>query len=919
MFNYVFQTIGRQWRQQLFGSGGFLIAACAFLLLNATTQTIVFQARTIIGQNWRPTYDLVVLPSGTKSVESQQAVPPDHLTDLNPGISYQQYQQIKQLSGVAVAAPISFIGNARFPIPFINFGSQNMAPGFYSLTWKLSADDGIHQQNEYQQHELIYASDVKCPNQNCALSPQTKQYLSTLGVDTYFFPSKGPYLTGIPHPGTFLLAAIDPTAEDQLVHLKQSITSGEALPVQDHLQVDPQFPTVTGENIADVYPNYQIPVILNQNLPGSITMQATFTHLQTSSSDPQVLAAQHDASYLPSVPGQAVFTGLVPIPQNDIQLFHTGSSLNQQGSAIHVENYGDNVFNLNLVSRPSNVEYQFMAGKAPDGNPAYQIKPVPFQADQNEEYQGNALAFRSIQPLPGIMYQPTIYIGDSFEKSYTTNYYTVYNNAGYRVATTGLFDGRKLSAGFADALNWLPENTYTPSQTVLSYDANGKPLAPKILQPTTYTQGLTLQSPLALTTMTAARQMLGDNCINVIRIRVAGHISPDENGWKQVARVAQLIHERTGLQALVTLGSSPRPTLVYVPGVSAGELNYSQSIPPLGWVQERWISFGAGLLYLQQLGVTQNVLLSGVLLVCLAYLVLNLSSLVTAQRRQFAILSAVGWRPWHPPLAFLIQVVLMALSGGIAGLLLALGLTLLIGAAIPWNLVLWTLPGILALALISLLVPLWQLWRVRPLELLRSGSRVVRGSQRTLPFQLPTALSMTVRNLARSRWRALILLVSLFCSSGLLTLTLHGILTLRQTLQGTLLGDFVLLQTAIPQLCGVLFTMILAVLSLADLLIMQVRERQQEIGVLQALGWRPGMIRGMFLQEGLLLALLGIVPGIGAALWIVLAQKQYLPPLTVAEVAATVLLLLLAGVLVGILPALRVINRLSVLQVLRAE
>ncbi len=920
MWNYVFHASKHHWRQHLFASGGFLIAACAFLLLNVTTQALVFQAKNVIGHNWRSTYDLVVLPPGTLSA-SQQTVPPDHLMNLNTGISFQQYQQIKQLPGVAVAAPISFIGNARFPIPFIRLGTEHLSPGFYTLTWTLKAFDGVHEQTEYQQHLTIYASDASC----CSLPLETQQALQTLGVDTYFFPKQGKYFTGVPHPGTFLLAAIDPQAEDQLVHLNQSITQGKALPIQKDLQVDPEIPTVTGENIADVYPNYTLPILVNQDLPGHITMQAQFTHMQTATTDPQVLAKQNDAHPLQHVSQQqTIFEGSVPLPQNDVHLFSAGADLEQQGSTIQVNNYGENQFSLNLVSRPSNVQYQLHAGKGPDGNTAYQVKPV--QLGQSDEYQGKSPAFRSIQELPGDLYQSPMTIGAQYGGGYTTTGYTVYNHAGYRVTTMGLFDGRKLSAGFTDALNWLPESTYTPSQTQLRYDAKGNVIPPKQLQPTTNPQGFTLQSPLALTTLAAARQILGDTSINVIRIRVAGNVTPDENGWKQVARVAQQIHERTGLQALVTLGSSPHPTLVYVPGVSAGELGYTQNVAPLGWVQERWIAFGVGLLYLQQLGVTQNVLLGGVLLVCLGYLVVTLSSLVNSQRRQFAILSAVGWRPWHPPLAFLLQVLMIALSGGIVGLLVALGIAVLIGAAVPWVLVFWTLPGILALAFVSLLFPLLQLWHIHPLELLRSGSQVLsehgpqaRSWSLRVGILLPPTLSMALRNLTRTRWRAVILLLSLCCSSGLLTLTLHGILTLRQTLQGTLLGDFVLLQTAVPQVCGVLFTIVLAILSLADMLIMQVRERQQEIGVLQALGWRPQMIRNMFLQEGYVVAIMGILPGIGIALGVLLAQKQYLPPLTVAGIIGTVLVLMSSGVLIGILPALRVIERLSLIHILRTE
>jgi hypothetical protein len=67
----------------------------------------------------------------------------------------------------------------------------------------------------------------------------------------------------------------------------------------------------------------------------------------------------------------------------------------------------------------------------------------------------------------------------------------------------------------------------------------------------------------------------------------------------------------------------------------------------VGWVEERWIHIGVGLSYLSQLGSTRLLLLGAVLAVCLGYLVVAFSALVSSQRKDFAILSMLGWRPWQ--------------------------------------------------------------------------------------------------------------------------------------------------------------------------------------------------------------------------------------------------------------------------------
>ena len=75
--------------------------------------------------------------------------------------------------------------------------------------------------------------------------------------------------------------------------------------------------------------------------------------------------------------------------------------------------------------------------------------------------------------------------------------------------------------------------------------------------------------------------------------------------------------------------------------------------------------------------------------------------------------------------------------------------------------------------------------------------------------------------------------------------------------------------------------MLLSFLSVTDLLLLQVRERQREIGLLQALGWRARLVQRMFVQEGVTVALLGSVTGVLTAASILAVQhtgQQLLSP-----------------------------------------
>lgn len=53
MWRYVFLMLRRQPGKSALASSGFLLAACALILLSATTQTTLVRANQIISQSWR--------------------------------------------------------------------------------------------------------------------------------------------------------------------------------------------------------------------------------------------------------------------------------------------------------------------------------------------------------------------------------------------------------------------------------------------------------------------------------------------------------------------------------------------------------------------------------------------------------------------------------------------------------------------------------------------------------------------------------------------------------------------------------------------------------------------------------------------------------------------------------------------------
>jgi putative ABC transport system permease protein len=908
MWRHVFMMLRRQPGKSALVSSGFLLAACALILLSATTQTTLIRGNQIISQNWRPTYDLVVLPPQAK-LPKDPRVPSDLLAGYGGGISIQQYEHIKSLPGIDVAAPIAYVGNIQMPRPSLYFKLPGFPTGYYQLDYVLTAFNGQRQIVETQETDVVYISAPSDTDPvNDTPSQQPTDVLQALGGQLSMVLNEsqdtliGPLDT--PAVGTFLLAGIDPQAENQLVHLDKSIQSGRMLTEQDTVHLDPRIPGNPDYSpvMHKSYPYEAIPMLLHRGLPGQIALHLKLTLLYHGAMTPEQIQAKGGIAYLQHLPDQQIiFQGTVPLVQNDPQRF-SGASLvwdehtwQRMVSSSEQGLTASYPLDFSSAFAPSSLSYD--PANAPDGSHASILVP--------KGTQGGEVMFRVLTPLK------TVKSTNELDPDVIYDYQAV-----------GEFTDNVLAAQINNPLNWLPENTYTVPPVTLRYDAQEHPVKPVTLLPTTNPAGFVMQPPLALTTIAAARELVGNQCISAIRVRVAGVVTPNQESWKHIQQVAQEIRQQTGLQVVVTLGSSPQPTLVYVPGVRFGEVDATQTIAPIGWVEERWIHIGVGLTYLNQLGSTRLLLLGAVLAVCLGYLAVAFSALVSSQHREFAILNVLGWRPWQPIRLFLAQAVLLALGGGIIGLGLALLLATLLEATPLWPVVIWTIPVMLTFALISILYPLWQLWHTRPAAFLRASSTIsshkalVWGSRMGLLMPIGT---LVLRNLGRSRTRTLITGVSLFLSSVLLVVMFSGVLTLHQALQGTLLGDDVLLETAVPQIAGCVIALLFTFLSVADLLLLHVRERQREIGLLQAVGWRSAWIQRLFVQEGVTLALLGTIPGVLVAQWILIRQHATQSIVSDPLVASGTVLLMILVAACAAIPALRALSRMQVADVLRSE
>ncbi|PZW28334.1 FtsX-like permease family protein [Thermosporothrix hazakensis] len=916
MFSWIWLLLRRQQGKSWLTASGFLCAACAFLVLSSTTNATTLRVNNLVAQNWRPVYDLIVLPPQV-SVPPGQAISPALLQGYSGGITVQQYQQVRSLPHVEIAAPIAFLGYAQLPAPLWELRPVMDRMGYYKVEMEVRTSNGVREVAYHKESRFFYfASASKCSKFSEKDFPSFEELrrngieVGGCGSSHIVFPSL--------ETGTFLVAAIDPEQEGQLVGLEQSLLSGRMLTNQETLRQNPQRPTIPmmgAQNKPVSIPVMNIPVMVQQKLPGSVAQTATVTYMAPENLDPREVIEKGGTAYLQKLPNQQqIFQGKIPLLQNEPKRL-TSANLLWDGSTWKTQMTAANQADARFLYLPSGVTYA--PATSPNGKKAYTLQPLPQQngieiqqqlsqalhSDAPSALPEEEVYFRSLRPL---------LIGKSNMPPYV--------KAMYNFDIQGQFSGQRLKARFDQPINWLPENTYVPTPTLLKYDAQGKPVPPKEILPTPNPAGYLFQPPLALTTLHVARQLIGDTLISAIRVRVSGVDTPNEASWQRIQQLAQSIEQRTGLHALVTLGSSPQPTLVYVPGVKKGEYGAVRDVAPLGWVEERWIYPGAGLVYVQQARDTQMLFLGAILLVCTGFLLVSLSAQATARQREFALLGALGWHPYHVAQHFLMQILFLACGGGVLGLLLALLVVTGIGVTIPFAAGILVLPGVFLLACLTALYPFWQVWKIHPAEILHAGislsSAQVQHVSR-LDRILSPLLGLALRNLQRTRGRILIAGCCLFLSTLLLMVMGNGVLHFQQQLQGTLLGNEILLQTVLPQLCGVLFALLLTFAMVTDLFLLQFQERRHEVGLLQALGWDRSLLYRLFLQEGVLLAGGSILAGLLCSLAF-LASSHRLQWASVWIVIGT-LLTLVGGVILAIVPTIRAIRHMQLIDILRAE
>jgi putative ABC transport system permease protein len=914
-------------------AGAILVAAVSFVLLASAAKTSELKVRGSVKSNFRTAYDILVRPAGSRTQleKTERLVRPNFLSGIFGGISFRQYDEIKHIRGVAVAAPVANIGYVLLRaggIPIELNGLLDQEPvqlyrvrtswranngtstypgsdlyvyytrrdrftygighGFGGTTFPTALEEVI---SGHQPVKVCEAFNTSRPRAHGPFDLRKRSGLVCFSarspgawwVNFSYGKKVKPKGVGTVESGYFpvFLAAIDPVQEARLVGLDHAIVSGRYLREDDSTRI-----RRVGSG-----GNRWVPVIAATRTFVDETLQADVERLRVPHgvSVPDALASDRAYSFLASLQGRVVAVRkLSPQPAYDSAL--TGGRL----SGVN-ENQSESYWTV------SPVRYRKLG--------ADRLKPIPtrnpisvyankFMNFINGGYwdapaEGEDLQFRRLFPHLG----NNLFLGNVLA---LPNFQIV-----------GRYDAAKLP-GFSP-LSKVPLETYFPPALEPADRTSRRALGGKPLLPTQNLGDYIQQPPLLLTTLQGLRAFTnpkfftdasGKAPISVIRVRVAGVKGPDPLSIARIKAAALQIHQRTGLDVDITAGSSPHRLLVSLPRGKFGR-------PPL-LLSEGWSKKGVSVAFLQAVDRKSLILFALIPVICAFFLVNGAFATVRARRAEIGTLLTQGWTQAAIFRAVLGEIGLIGLCAGLVGTGIAAALVSAFSLHASSAQVVLVLPLSLGLALVSGLLPAWWAARSIPLDAVRPtvAGREGSGHARSL-----SALALV--NLRRLPARTLVAVFGLAVGTAALTLLVGIDRSFSGTLVGTVLGSAILVQVHGFDFASVGLVIGLAGLAVADVLFLNLRERAPELVTLRTVGWGDRHLVRLLALEALGLGLAGGL--LGAVLGLVIGAVLAVPigPLVLAALAASAGAVAVAT-LASLLPVSQ-ITRLTPPTVLAAE
>jgi hypothetical protein len=883
---------------------GLLVAATAFTVLTGTTRTAQLQTVGTVSSHFVPSYDILVRPKGAVSkVETASGtVQPDFLSGISGGITLKQYQQVEQVPGVQVAAPVALVGyalvvsNLSSDIPAADLATRGRQLYRVSTTWV--SDAGTSRVAQPPSYVYVTPDQVRVDDTTgstlevtnggkstpvCPAGVQQAPGADPFGAEvqsgeanvcwsTVNGDGTGSSAAGNPGWGAHwvipvLIAAVDPVAEARLDGLDKAVISGGYLTEN----------AGAGPSDQDAVP---FPVLASSASGMDEYAQTTLQEMASPAAAQDITSGWMTREA--SVPGRTVATarttaeqayqrllaGMRPGAQTRTGIFAYWSA----GPTAYRSGPGGALTPV-PVSNPASVWYTGGATVASMDNADTQYRPLTVHAPPVNRFTGGVASPQLV----------------------------------------GVFDPAKVRA--FDPLSQVPLGIYQPLAVTPAGAASSSALHGSALLPNQNLGGLVSQPVNLITTLTALKALQNSGYygpdvhaadpISVIRVRVAGVTGPDPVSLDRVRQVAQQIALRTHLPVDIVDGSSPRPTTIDMPAGKFGQPALSLSEP--------WVKKGVAVAILRAVDRASALLFALILVVCVLFVGNSATAAVRGRRREFGVLACLGWTRTRVFASVLGELAVLGLLAGLLAAAVALPLGAALGVSTAPGRALLAVPVAVGVALLAGAVPAGLAAGAAPLTAIRPPALAARRAHR--PGGI-TALA--VSNVARVPGRALTAAVSLAVGIAALTLLASISVAFHGAAVGTLLGNAVTLQVRGVDYVAVGTTVVLGLLSVADSVYLNITERAAELATIRALGWPEPALSRLVITEGTVTGLAGALAGAGAGLAVAAQLAGGVPGEVIAVAVAAALAGTVFTAFAALLPA-QALRRLPTAQLLAEE
>ena len=442
------------------------------------------------------------------------------------------------------------------------------------------------------------------------------------------------------------------------------------------------------------------------------------------------------------------------------------------------------------------------------------------------------------------------------ERSYRENLETGKKLATPLAMVYGTFDPATVKEAAGD-VNRLPLGGYDPAPFTLSKDAAGTDVNTE-LKPSLSATGLVSQSAGAITDFygLAAARGYEQNASVIDAVRVRAKVP---GSWKQaqpeVEKLANEIRDM-GLQATVVAGSAREDANIAVPGYSKDDAGKES---PLGTVEQSWVRQDAADAVSGSLTATNLTLLF--LTLCGAALLTGAStvSYVRKRRSEAGTLRAMGWtqrkiRSW-----------VLAEFGVGAALLAAVGIAL---SLITWS----TATAIVSASVLVLYVGA-AFVAAQQLRHREEIDQEPQHDERLIAIDSP--LTFANRQLSTNKFNTIALAVAVGVFGAAVGGLVALLIDIPRAAGASALGGLAAASIALPSIIlgvsGVAVGLILTMVTGR----FELQAKRQYLGTLRAMGWNPDMLGQVRFFENAMVGTVALPLGVVGALGIGLLLAPY--------------------------------------------